>query len=144
MSDFVIRDSGKRQEFDGGMVRDTTEGKIDYARVLDGPMFKRWAEHLTKGCEKYPDVEPGVPNWTLAKGKAEYERFRKSALRHFIQWWDGSTDEDHAAAVLFNINGAEFLKAKKESEEASAEASVDLRQTWVPGTVIQIGDKDKY
>ena len=143
MSDYQIKDSGKREEFSGGMVRDTNENKIDYTNVLHGPMFKRWAQHLTKAKAKYPDQAPGVPNWTLAKGEAEYHRFRESALRHFIQWWEGNVDEDHAAAVFFNINGAEFVRENLKSQTASSEASVDLRGTWVPGTLIRIGDKDK-
>jgi len=107
---FTIKDSGARQEFDGGMVRDTTEGKINYLSVRFGPMLKRWAEHLTKGREKYPDVEPGVPNWTLAQGEAEYIRATESAARHFEQWLSGDRDEDHAAAVFFNINLAEYVR----------------------------------
>ena len=109
---FVVKDSGKREEFSSGMVRDTTEGKVDYTRLLAGPMFKRWAEHLSKGATKYPDVAPGVANWTLAEGIPEYIRFRESALRHFLQWVEGDRDEDHAAAVFFNINGAEYVRAK--------------------------------
>lgn len=109
---FVIKDSGKRQEFAGGMVRDLEEGKPDIDRVYDGPMLDRWAEHLTKGKKKYEDVSPGVPNWTLAEGEAEMVRFRKSAARHFRQWRRGDTDEDHAAAVFFNINGYEYVKEK--------------------------------
>jgi hypothetical protein len=112
MDEFVVKDSGERQKFASGMVRDTATGKIDFSRVADGPMLKRWAAHLSKGETKYPDVTPGVPNWTLAAGRAEYVRFRKSAYRHFMQWFYGDTDEDHAAAVFFNINGAEFVKAK--------------------------------
>jgi hypothetical protein len=34
---FEVKDSGARQEFESGMVRDTTEGKTDYTRILDGP-----------------------------------------------------------------------------------------------------------
>jgi len=110
--EFIIKDSGKRQTFAGGMVRDTQDNKIDFTRNLDGPMFDRWAEHLTKGEIKYPDVTPGVPNWTFAVEEAEFIRFKKSAFRHFIQWFRGDIDEDHAAAVFFNINGAEYVKAK--------------------------------
>lgn len=110
--DYEIKDSGKRQEFSGGMVRDTTDGKVDYTRVLDGPMFDRWAAHLTKGERKYADISPGVANWTLASGEAELVRFRKSAMRHFRQWLRGDTDEDHAAATFFNINGAEYVKER--------------------------------
>ncbi len=109
---FVIKDSGKRKSFDSGMVRDIVEGKIDFELPLNGPMFDRWAQHLTTGAIKYPDVELGVPNWTLANGQAELVRFRKSAVRHFRQWQRGDVDEDHAAAVFFNINGYEYVKAR--------------------------------
>ena len=101
-----IRDSGKRMEFDSGMVRDVTEGKARIDLVYDGPMLARWAAQLTGGAEKYD-----ARNWMKASGEAEYERFRESAARHFFQWFTGHTDEDHAAAVFFNINGAEYTKA---------------------------------
>ena len=114
MNEFVVKDSWKRQEFSGGMVRDTQEGKIDWWRVLIGPIVRRLAIHVTKGATKYPDVEPGIPNWTLAAGEEEYKRFRASACRHFVQWYEGDRDEDHAAAVVFNINGAEYVKDKLE------------------------------
>jgi hypothetical protein len=109
---FTVKDSGKRQQFDSGMVRDTQEGKIDYTVVLDGPMLDRWAAHLTKAKEKYPDVRPGVANWTLAEGEEELQRFKKSAFRHFRQWLRGDQDEDHAASVIFNMNGYEFVLSK--------------------------------
>lgn len=112
MSEFVIKDSGKREEFDSGMVRDTEDGKIDYTGLVHGPMLERWAAHSTKGRAKYPDPEPGVPNWTLADDTAEYLRFRRSAARHFVQWLAGDTDEDHAAGVMFNINGAEYVRER--------------------------------
>lgn len=112
MSEYEIKDSGKRLAFDSGMVRDTAEGKLQYWRLLVGPMFKRWAAHVTKGAVKYPDVSPGVPNWTLAAGAEEYTRFRDSAFRHFVAYMDGEVDEDHAAGVIFNINGAEYVKEK--------------------------------
>lgn len=110
---FEIKDSGKREEFQSGMVRDTTDGKTNFLRVLEGPMFDRWAAHLSKGAVKYPDIAPGVANWTLANGEPELSRFKESAMRHFRQWLRGDTDEDHAAAVLFNINGAEYVKGKQ-------------------------------
>src|SRR5438105_106835 len=94
------------------MVRDTAADKTDFELIFNGPMAERWAEHLTKGARKYPDVRPGVPNWTLASGEEELVRFRKSAMRHFIQWFRGDEDEDHAAAVLFNVNGYEYVKRR--------------------------------
>jgi hypothetical protein len=114
---FEVKDSGKRKEFAGGMVRDTSEGKTDFWRVPIGPMFKRWAELVTRAAVKYPDIAPGVPNWTLAEGEEELHRFKASAFRHFMQWLEGQTDEDHAAAVLFNINGAEYLKEKLRNDK---------------------------
>lgn len=116
---FAVKDSGKREEFASGMVRDTTDDKVDYTRVLDGPLLKRWAEHLTKGAKKYADVKPGVPNWTLAAGEEERVRFKKSAFRHFMQWWNGQTDEDHAAAVVFNINGVLYIDEKMQQASTS-------------------------
>lgn len=120
---FVIKDSGKRQEFGGGMRRDTTEGKINWTLIRPGPMLKRWAAHLTLGSEKYEkDREPGeLRNWQKAEGMAEYERFVESACRHFEQWLAGDTDEDHAAAVYFNINGAEYVKEKLGAVEKAVE-----------------------
>src|SRR5689334_11815910 len=97
---FEIKDSGERKQFASGMVRDTATDKTDFTLVFDGPMFERWAEHLTKGARKY-----AKRNWMKAAGAEELDRFKESAVRHFIQWLRGDTDEDHAAAVFFNING---------------------------------------
>ena len=110
MNDFVIKDGGARTEFASGMVRDTAEGKIDWELVFNGPMLERWAIHLTKGNAKYPDPEPGKANWQRASGIEEQVRFRKAAARHFAQWMRGDQDEDHAAAVFFNLNGYEYVK----------------------------------
>jgi hypothetical protein len=108
------------------MVRDVTDDKIDYTLVLDGPMFVRWAEHLTKGAKKYEKR-----NWMKAATEEEEDRFRESALRHFLQWYWRWEDEDHAAATFFNINGAEYTKAARAAAEeaswfTSAWAAVEL------------------
>ena len=104
---FVVKDSGERAHFDSGMQRDVTTGKLRYDLVFDGPMFARIAAHLTKGAVKY---EPR--NWMKARGQEEMDRFKQSAVRHFMQWIAGDTDEDHAAAVYFNINGYEYVKER--------------------------------
>ena len=102
---YTVKDSGKRAEFASGMVRDVDENKTLWSLVADGPMLERYARHLTAGAAKY-----SPRNWMLAEGEAEYQRFRESAFRHFMQWYYGEVDEDHAAAVWFNINGAEYVK----------------------------------
>ena len=104
---FTIKDSGKREEFSGGMVRDTAEGKINWALVADGPMLRRWAIHLTNGAQKYE-----ARNWMKAEGQAELDRARESAFRHFMQWFNGERDEDHASACYFNINQCEYINEK--------------------------------
>jgi len=86
------------------MVRDVTEGKIDFLLAIDGPMFERYAAHLTKGAKKYDKR-----NWMKAYTIAEYERFRESAFRHMIAWLNAEQDEDHAAGVMFNLNAAEYV-----------------------------------
>jgi len=125
---FIVKDSGKREEFSSGMVRDTTEGKINFWRILVGPMFMRWAAHLTKGAVKYPDVKPGVSNWQLAAGEVELARFKDSAFRHFVQWQRGDRDEDHAAAIFFNVNGAEYVQDKIAHAEAEKAKVVSAYQ----------------
>jgi hypothetical protein len=65
LGEFITKDSGVRESFDSGMVRDTAEGKADYSLVYDGPMLTRWAELLTRGAKKY-----APRNWMLATGQA--------------------------------------------------------------------------
>lgn len=102
-----LHDSGNRVTFASGMVRDVDVNKIHYDLVYDGPMLKRWARQLTLGAAKY-----ALRNWMKAHTEDELTRFRESAARHFAQWMAGETDEDHAAAVFFNVNGAEYVKSQ--------------------------------
>jgi hypothetical protein len=112
--DFVVKDSGKRQEYASGMVRDTQEDKPDYT-LIDRVFLLRLAVHLVKGAKKY-----GRRNWQLAESAEELERFQSSALRHMMQWLDGQADEDHMAACAFNLMAAEYVKAKMENNGNSA------------------------
>lgn len=106
MKKYVTKDSGKRQEYASGMVRDLQDGKPDYTLIWE-PMLTRWAELMTRGAEKY-----GRNNWQKANSVIELARFKASAFRHFIQWLRDDTDEDHAVAVFFNITAAEYVKEK--------------------------------
>ena len=104
-------DSGNRIKFETGMVRDTGADKMrpDLCVPLDckHPMLVRWAELMARGQAKY-----GERNWEKAATEEEYGRFRESAFRHFVQWFMGMDDEDHAAAVFFNVQGAEYVREK--------------------------------
>lgn len=103
---FITKDSGERQQFPTGMVRDVQTNKPRYD-LLDIPMLTRWAELMARGALKY-----GERNWEQAATEIELNRFKASALRHMIQWFSGDADEDHGAAVFFNIAGAEMVKKK--------------------------------
>lgn len=103
---YTTKDSGKRVNFKSGMRRDTQDNKPRYNLVYF-PMLKRWAELMTRGAEKYGDN-----NWKLADSQEELERFKESALRHLYQYLEGETDEDHAAAVFFNLSAIVYLDEK--------------------------------
>src|SRR5579864_7842542 len=94
---YQTKDSGQRQTFATGMVRDIQTNKPRYD-LVDWPMIRRWAELMQRGALKY-----GEHNWKKAETKEEFERFSASALRHMVQWFNGDSDEDHAAACYFNI-----------------------------------------
>jgi len=118
---YITKDSGERQDYDSGMRRDVTTGKPDFYLCLtevpyEQQLLTRWAMLMTRGAEKY-----GRRNWQLANSEEELERFKSSAFRHFVQWIaNGEPDEDHAAAVLFNINAYETIKYKMENENGKS------------------------
>ncbi len=113
MTEFVTKDSGERAEFDSGMVRDTDSGKARFDLIMPvgleyhEQMLTRLAELMARGAEKYT-----ARNWEKARSQEEYNRYISSALRHMHQWVGGEGDEDHAAAVMFNIIGAEYVKLR--------------------------------
>jgi len=110
---FYTKDSGDRVEYDSGMQRDTEAGKPRFSLMLpkgvpyEEQFLTRFAALLARGAEKYD-----ARNWEKAEGELELERYHSSAFRHLIQWIAGETDEDHAAAVAFNLMAAETVKYK--------------------------------
>lgn len=107
-----IKDSGERVEYPSGMRRDTLVGKPRY-ELVDRAMLTRWAVHMTRGAEKY-----GLENWRLANSVEEARRFQGSAMRHLIQWMNGEREEDHAAAIMFNIAAYEYVLMKISGPDA--------------------------
>jgi hypothetical protein len=91
---FVVKDSGKREEFSTGSVRDTREGKGRYD-LVSHIALRRLAQHYENGALKYGDR-----NWE--KGQP-LSRYIDSALRHINNLLAGMTDEDHAAAAAWNV-----------------------------------------
>jgi len=119
---FITKTSDTKEQLAGGMVRSTSEGKTLFHLVTRGPMLRRWAELLTRGAKVY-----GADNWMLAlkatdpvERQKTKDRYQESAFRHFIQFMEGDRTEDHAAAVIFNLNGYEAMLATDPKEPNAA------------------------
>ena len=96
------------------MRRDLQDGKPRFDLITplncskDSSMLYRWAMLMERGMSKY-----GSRNWELANSEEELLRFKQSAIRHFMQWMnDWDSEEDHAAAVFYNIQAFEWLNNK--------------------------------
>ena len=89
---YEVKDSGNRDEFPTGMVRDTQDNKS--RPDLISPYFlERLGEHLRKGAVKYNEH-----NW--CKGQP-FSRAWASLNRHVMQYAMGDKSEDHLAAIAF-------------------------------------------
>jgi hypothetical protein len=104
---YTTKDSGKRVKFKSGFQRDVSTNKPRYD-LIPHELLTRLAELYARGAEKYDDN-----NWRKASTEIEFNRFKESAWRHFVQWQRGDDDEDHAAASIFNIMSYEWLTKYK-------------------------------
>lgn len=140
-----MHDSGKRQAFSTGAIRDAAEGKprmelltphmirflgetmeyprlpyiaafmetndvghlelllIDVENIENDPLFiERCGTWMAKGAIRYADRnwERGLP----------VSRYLSSLLRHLLKWERDEDDEDHAAAIQFNVMGILFTR----------------------------------
>lgn len=88
-----MHDSGQRQSFATGAVRDTATDKprID---LISPFALRRLGDWLRRGAEKYAERnwEKGMP----------VSRCVASLCRHVEALKAGDANEDHAAAVMFN------------------------------------------
>ena len=93
MIEYQVKDSGEREQFNTGAVRDTREGKGRFDLIPSEPMF-RLARHYELGAAKYTDH-----NW---KKGIKSSRCLDSLLRHAFAYSRGDREEDHLSAVVFN------------------------------------------
>ncbi len=89
-----IKDSGARQEFASGAVRDIT-GQKPRPDLISPFFMERLGQHLGQGAKKYSP-------WNWAKGIPN-SRCYESLMRHLMQFAKGDTDEDHLAAAACNL-----------------------------------------
>lgn len=94
MPDLTIKDSGSRSEYPSGAVRDNGSGKgrCDLISTQGLLRLARWYE---LGARKYADR-----NWE--KGM-NVSRYVDAAFRHLVKYMAGCDDEDHLAAVAWNV-----------------------------------------
>jgi hypothetical protein len=94
VSDFQLKDSGKRETFDTGAKRDIQENKGRYDLLPMHALF-RLSRIFEEGAKKYDE-----DNWR--KG-IPLRRYANSALRHLCRHIQGARDEDHAVQAAWNI-----------------------------------------
>lgn len=90
----MIKDSGQARVFESGAQRDAATGKARFD-LLPVTALERVSKHYAAGAAKY-----GENNWRLGMPRAE---LLKSGLRHLFYLLRGDTDEDHAAACVWNV-----------------------------------------
>ena len=92
----MIKTSGEKQEFSTGAHRDTQDGK-GKPSLIPAIALRRLAVHYEEGAKLH-----GENNWKKGMPLA---RFLDSAFRHILDCIEGKEDEDHVAAVLWNMCG---------------------------------------
>ena len=88
-----MHDSGSRESFDTGAVRDAAEGKPRMSLVTPFAV-RRLGRWCTIGAKKYTDRnwEKGMP----------LTRYVDSLERHVLAYKEGDRSEDHLAAIMWN------------------------------------------
>lgn len=121
MSDYITKDTGKRESFDSGAVRDVRQGKGRYD-LISFLALSRIAGVYERGAAKYDDRnwEKGMP----------IGRTLDSALRHIGQYITGEDDEDHLAQAAWNLIAA--LHFDEGIKRGYYEAELDDRPIYGP------------
>ena len=107
-----MHDSGERQEFTTGAIRDTAEDK-PRPSLISPFLIERLGMWCALGAKKYSDRnwEKGMP----------FSRVMDSLERHIMKYKMGLQDEDHLAAIAWNamalIHYEEMIKRGILSEE---------------------------
>jgi hypothetical protein len=94
MIDLKVKDSGERKVYESGAMRDNNVGKgrMDLLPPEAILRLSRWYE---SGALKYKDH-----NWETGMN---ISRYLDAAIRHLFKYMAGCADEDHLAAVAWNV-----------------------------------------
>jgi len=110
----VVKDSGKRQDFGTGSVRDSNEGKGRFD-LLPYYSLLKISQHFEDGANKYQE-----DNWR--KGQP-LSRYFDSAQRHLAKFAMGFEDEPHLTAAIWNLLC--FIETKKRIELNQLDKKLD-------------------
>ena len=94
MNKLTIKDSGERSTYKSGAQRDNHSGKGRFD-LMSGQGLLRLARWYELGANKYTPR-----NWE--KGM-DISRYLDAAFRHLVKYMMGCDDEDHLAAVAWNV-----------------------------------------
>lgn len=117
VDEFELEKASNRVQFSGGGMRDSQEGKPRFELLVpekvpyEHQYLTRVARLMAKGADHYSDR-----NWEQFSDEESLNRAKSAACRHFMQWLTGEEDEDHAAAVFFNVQAAEYIKGRINGE----------------------------
>lgn len=118
------KDSGERQIFETGAVRDIQKGKGRFD-LISTVGERRLARRYEQGAEKYGDknYKLGIP----------ISRCLDSAKRHLNQYLAGDNSEDHLSAIAWNV-----FTAMEMEENNPGMQDVDTRPEY------KKSDKDEH
>lgn len=126
---WTVKDSGKKAEYSSGMRRDTTEGKPKFNLMLpegvpyEDQLLYRVAMLYMRGGVRYGDR-----NWEKSCNPEDLAHHTDALWRHFVKFvLDVQDGEDHAAAVVWNVNAVLLTRRNmlRELERADAAAVED-------------------
>jgi hypothetical protein len=89
-----LKDSGQRNTYPSGAQRDNHEGKGRFD-LIPFQALMRLALHYERGAKKYSGR-----NWEQGMN---ISRYADAAMRHLMKYMAGWNDEDHLAAVAWNV-----------------------------------------
>ena len=96
------------RQFSSGAQRDKCDGKLRMSLIPQLELNRIMKRYLD-GAEKY-----GHNNWKKGMPLSVYF---DSAQRHLQAWWQNDQDEDHAAAVVWNILCAMWTENNKSDQD---------------------------
>jgi hypothetical protein len=102
-SGYEVKQDGPVATRPSGMMKEDA-GKPQPTLIPTGFLW-RLSRHMSAGAKKY-----GRNNWKLGNSAKELDDFRDAAFRHFLAWLDDEEDEDHLAAVSFNMWAADHVR----------------------------------